>query len=189
MLSSSILSCIIEITAITLIVQFISGKLQVEMSRGYIFFFALILSAYTDERAVILLITLLFIISELDRSEYRIPDVFTKTTLFTFTLLAGDNWQLLVLTWGWMALMYLITYLAPQSIGRGDVKLIGSLILVSPWMINVPPATYLLALLSLSSVLALPAALWNRKARRHVPFAPAISAAALLLLGLGMGGM
>lgn len=159
------------------------------MSKGYIFFFALILSAYTDERAVILLITLLFIISELDRSEYRIPDVFTKTTLFAFTLLAGENWQLLVLTWSWMALMYLITYLAPQSIGRGDVKLIGSLLLISQWMIKVPPATYLLALLSLASVLALPAALWNRKARRHVPFAPAISAAALLLLGLGMGGM
>lgn len=177
---------LIESSAISFFLGFATKKLDLGISRFSAVTFAIVLGLYTNHHGLLLVATGLFIISEIDRIEFRIPDVFTKSALFIFTLMANGDWGLLLIAWLWMAVMYALTSFLPQAIGRGDVKLIGSLILIAPWLGTMAPAKFLLLLLLLSSSLALPGAMWNRKKRGQIAFAPAISGAAMLLFGIGV---
>jgi hypothetical protein len=186
MLADLLGSFLIESAAILLFLGFVSKKLDIDISRFSAVTYAIVLSLYTDDHGLLIIATGLFVISEIDRIEFRIPDEFTKSALFVFTLMANGDWDLLAIAWLWMAVMYVLTFFLPQAIGRGDVKLIGSLILATPWMVNMAPAKFLLSLLLLSSSLALPGAMRNRRKRGQIAFAPAISGAALLLFGIGV---
>jgi prepilin signal peptidase PulO-like enzyme (type II secretory pathway) len=163
-------------------VRFMLNKMDIEIPKVSVVVFSLALNLYTQEERLILLGAVLFLTSEFDRREFRIPDLFTKPALYIFTILAGLDWRHLAVAWGWIALMYGFTYLAPHALGRGDVKFIGALILLSKWMTETPPQLFLALLLALASLLALPGSLLMRSRRRGYPFAPAISGATLLLL-------
>lgn len=162
--------------------RFMSKKIEIEISKVGVVVFSFALNLYTHDERFILLGAVLLLTSELDRKEFRIPDFFTKPALYIFTVLAGPDLLLLTVAWGWIALMYGFTYLAPHALGRGDVKFIGALILLSKWMTDTPPQLFLALLLALASTLALPGALLTRSRERRYPFAPAISGATLLLL-------
>ncbi len=162
--------------------RFVSSKMDIDIPQASVVVFSLALNLYTQEERFILLGAVLFLTSEFDRKEFRIPDFFTKPALYIFTILTGLDVRYLAVAWGWIALMYGFTYLAPHALGRGDVKFIGALILLSQWMTDTPPQLFLALLLALASLLALPGSLRMRSRGRGYPFAPAISGATLLLL-------
>ena len=162
--------------------RFVSNKMDIDIPQVSVVVFSLALNLYTHEEKFILLGAVLFLVSEFDRKEFRIPDFFTKPALYIFTILAGLDVRHLAVAWGWIALMYGFTYLAPHALGRGDVKFIGALILLSKWMSDTPPQLFLALLLALASLLALPGSIRMRSRGRGYPFAPAISGATLLLL-------
>jgi prepilin signal peptidase PulO-like enzyme (type II secretory pathway) len=162
--------------------RFVSNKMDIDIPQVSVVVFSLALNLYTQEERFILLGAVLFLASEFDRKEFRIPDFFTKPALYIFTILTGLDVRHLAVAWGWIALMYGFTYLAPHALGRGDVKFIGALILLSQWMSDTPPQLFLALLLALASLLALPGSLRMRSRGRGYPFAPAISGATLLLL-------
>ena len=162
--------------------RFVSSKMDIDIPQASVVVFSLALNLYTQEERFILLGAVLFLASEFDRKEFRIPDFFTKPALYIFTILTGLDVRHLAVAWGWIALMYGLTYLAPHALGRGDVKFIGALILLSKWMTDTPPQLFLALLLALASLLALPGSLRMRSRGRGYPFAPAISGATLLLL-------
>ena len=162
--------------------RFVSNKMDIDIPQASVVVFSLALNLYTQEERFILLGAVLFLASEFDRKEFRIPDFFTKPALYIFTILTGLDVRHLAVAWGWIALMYGFTYMAPHALGRGDVKFIGALILLSKWMTDTPPQLFLALLLALASLLALPGSLRMRSRGRGYPFAPAISGATLLLL-------
>ncbi len=162
--------------------RFVSNKMDIDIPQASVVVFSLALNLYTQEERFILLGAVLFLASEFDRKEFRIPDFFTKPALYIFTILTGLDVRHLAVAWGWIALMYGFTYLAPHALGRGDVKFIGALTLLSKWMTDTPPQLFLALLLALASLLALPGSLRMRSRGRGYPFAPAISGATLLLL-------
>ena len=131
MLADPLGSFLIESAAILLFLGFVSKKLDIDISRFSAVTYAIVLSLYTDDHGLLIIATGLFVISEIDRIQFRIPDVFTKSALFVFTVMANGDWDLLAIAWLWMAVMYVLTFFLPQAIGRGDVKLIGSLILAT----------------------------------------------------------
>ena len=155
---------LIESSAISFFLGFATKKLDLGISRFSAVTFAIVLGLYTNHHGLLLV----------------------ATGLFIFTLMANGDWGLLLIAWLWMAVMYALTSFLPQAIGRGDIKLIGSLILIAPWLGTMAPAKFLLLLLLLSSSLAFPGAMWNRKKRGQIAFAPAISGAAMLLFGIGV---
>ena len=131
------------------------------------------------------LASLLMVISQIDRREYRIPDRVTKPWIATFTFLFHQQHQLLLIAWLWLAGMYLVTALAPTTLGRGDVKLIAALTLTNGYFQITTPTTFLMVLLFLSSVIALPGAIRAHQRQEKYPFAPALSGACLLIFGIG----
>jgi prepilin signal peptidase PulO-like enzyme (type II secretory pathway) len=181
MIAESIFLFVLRSATSVWFTAFFAKRLKLEISKLGIVFFAIILNCYTAEQGFIVLSIFLLLISELDRKELRIPDLFTKSSIFIFTILAGADFYLLAVAWGWIAFMYLVTFLFPEALGRGDVKLIGALVLLSKWMTQIPPHLVLAYLLVLASCLALPGAWWMRSRQRSYPFAPAISGATLLL--------
>ena len=185
MLWNSLIQKIILLSAVIWFIRFCSIKLFLEIPRTTSVIYAICLILLKSEPLFIFAATILFVVAEVDRMEFRIPDLITKPSLFLLTLYQATSIEVLVVAWGWVLVMYLITTLLPRSIGRGDIKMIGALILLSPLLSERSPLSFLCALLLFSSALALPGAKRKRKDRRGHPFAPAISGASLALFGIG----
>ena len=185
MIWSNLFQKIILISAVIWFIRFCSIKLSLEIARTSSVIYAICLVSLRSEPLFIFAATILFVVAEIDRKEFRIPDFITKPALFFLTLYQATSIGLLVVAWGWVVVMYLVTTLLPKSIGRGDIKLIGALILLAPLLSERPPLSFLCALLLLSSALALPGAKRSQKVGRGHPFAPAISGASLALFGIG----
>lgn len=164
---------------------FLTSKFKVPVNRFVTGMVALISILASSDRIFQLTATLLFVISEIDHAQLRIPDVITKPALFLMSILFIENFTLLAVVAGWFMSMYLLTNLAPEILGRGDVKLIGALVLLNNYFATAPPLTFLLHLLFLASLLALPGAYLSRRRGIRYPFAPAISGAVVALFAIG----
>jgi prepilin signal peptidase PulO-like enzyme (type II secretory pathway) len=165
--------------------RFCSNKFLLDIHLATSVVYAISLVYFQNKPLFIFTATVLLVIAEIDRKEYRIPDSITKPSLFLLTLFQVTSFGVLAVAWGWVLVMYLLTTGFPHLIGRGDIKLIGVLTLVAPLLSERSPLSFLGALLLLSSVLALPGAIKKRKDGQPYPFAPAISGASLALFGIG----
>lgn len=128
-------------------------------------------------------------ISLIDRREFRIPDWYTKPTLGFLTLLmlvTPSRYGTLFVSWSWLIAMYVVTFFMPQILGRGDVKFIAALVLINDYYGRLSALDFLALLLFISSLVALPGAYRARIRGLKYPFAPAISGAALVLIGIGI---
>ena len=130
----------------------------------------------------------LFVISEIDRAVLRIPDAFTKPALFSLSIVTLDDVHTQITALVWLIAMYLVTHYLPTALGRGDIKLIGVLILINSHLGNRAPLFFLMSLLFLASLFALPGSYLARRKGVNYPFAPAISGAALVLFGITGSG-
>lgn len=171
------------------LIKFLSERFHLSLGVTLALSYTIALALIFPDPLTLVVGVLLLIISEIDRHEHRIPDVFTKPTLFGLTVIFHDQLNLILMTWGWIGLMYLVTRLFPSAIGRGDVKLFGALLLVNGYFQIQPHEVFLIHLLFLSSALALPIAIVSRirSGRNAVAFGPAIAGAWIALLGSGLG--
>lgn len=128
---------------------------------------------------------LLLVVTEIDRREFRIPDLITKPGIFVLVIWFHANHRLLLLAGIWFSLMYLVTAALPKFLGRGDVKLFGFLLLSNGYFHVAPDLNFLFSLIFIASLFALPEALFTRLRARtaHFPFGPSIGAAWILLVG------
>ena len=149
--------------------------------------YVLLLNGLSDDPIFLITGVLLLVIAEIDRREFRIPDIFTKSALFALIIFFRTDASLLILTAGWIASMYLITYFIPHAFGRGDVKLIAVLILENGYFQSASHEVFLYSLISCASLLALPGVVAQRIKGRFspYPFAPSIAAAWLVISVLG----
>lgn len=172
--------------------HFLANKFAIELNYAVMILIPLLaLSLFTDPK-VQLIALVLFVVSEIDRVEYRIPDSITKPALFLLPFLNSRNVGALTVTAFWLFTMYLLTQFFPSTIGRGDIKLIASLLLANSCLTSITGRDslfFLIMLLFLASLFALPGALLARRKKLNYPFAPAISGAALLLFGLSGNGV
>lgn len=162
---------------------FLQSRFTLHLNFSLLSLMAILLSAINTNPVFQITGAVLIIISEIDRREFRIPDVFTKSALFTLSLLLREQITLLILAWAWICVAYIVTTFAPHAFGRGDVKLIGALVLLNGYFRVGNEVNFLFILLFVASVLALPAALFRkfRGLPGKFPFAPAIAGAWLLL--------
>ena len=135
-----------------------------------------------------LLAIALLVISEIDRAEFRIPDAFTKPALFSFSIVTLDDVHTQITVLVWLIAMYLVTHYLPTALGRGDIKLIGVLLFMNRYLGDRAPVFFLMSLLFLASLFALPGSYLARRKGVNYPFAPAISGAALVLFGITGSG-
>lgn len=138
--------------------------------------------------ALQLLTIALLVISEIDRAEFRIPDVFTKPALFSLSIVTLEDVYTQITVLAWLTIMYLITHYLPSALGRGDIKLIGVLLFMNSYLGDRAPVFFLVSLLFLASLFALPGSYLARRKGVNYPFAPAISGAALVLFGITGSG-
>lgn len=191
MLSSEIFQkappVIIAIVGIFSLLSFSAKRFLLDVPKWVLGGYSCAIVILTDTPGLWITASALLLISEIDRREFRIPDVLTKPTLLILTLWFHNNLHLLLITWGWIAGMYWLTHCLPGSIGRGDIKFIGALLLLNGHFTIVGHGNFLLLLLFLASALALPTAMWRRVRGEVGPFAfaPAISGAAMLIFGGG----
>ena len=181
-------SSLIVTISILAIITFLHDKFALRLGKLLVLFYVIILTLVFHDPISLFAGAILLIISEIDRREQRIPDVFTKPALFGLTVYFHDQFNLLLITWGWIALMYLVTLFLPKAIGRGDIKLIGALLLLNGHLQIQAHGRFLINLLFLSSALALPVAIAARIRSGGKPFAfgPAIAGAWIWLVGLSL---
>lgn len=176
---------------IFLLTDFLQQRFLLNLPRTMTFFYAFSLSLLFVNPVTLLLGSILLVIAEIDRREFRIPDVFTKPGLFALSIAQIQSVEVLACAWGWVAIMYLLTHFKPSLVGRGDIKLIATLILASSFCTKIAPLSFLIHLLFLACLFSVPAALVGLRSgsSRHFPFGPALSAAAMLLVGVpGLSG-
>lgn len=161
--------------------DFSQRKLKLQISPSVSLPFAAALTLLTTSHSVRVLAICLLLISEVDRQERRIPDIFTKPAICLLASIYLERTEAIIISAGWMMLMYGLTYLAPEVIGRGDIKFIAALIMLNEHFQATNPANFLMLLLFISSLLGLPGAVLTRRKGDTYPFAPAISAAALVI--------
>ena len=185
-LKAEFLSEVLEVTFLLSGLIFAQQKFRIQIPLVKVLPFIIALTLYSEAPGFLILGGLFLVISEIDRREYRIPDVLTKPALFALSIWLIHTPMSLLLAWGWIAIMYAITYFAPTVIGRGDIKLVGVLVLVNEIESVFARMDFLVILLLLASLFALPGALLSRKkaGSPHFPFGPAICAAALAIFGL-----
>lgn len=186
MVVAQLISEVLEATFLFCWLSFALQKFLLKISFAKIFLYVIALTLYFDAPLLLALGGVSLVISEIDRREYRIPDVLTKPALFALSIwLIHTPWSL-SLAWGWIAIMYAITYIAPTVVGRGDIKLVGVLVLVNESQSALSGVEFLVTLLFLASLFALPGALLSRKKEKSplFPFGPAICAAALAIFGV-----
>lgn len=179
--------------ALYFFLDFAQMKYGLELSRIFTLIFSVIVALCSLNPFFQIACVLLLLISEIDRRDYRIPDVFTKSAIAILVLVYRDERDLLLLTLFWFLVMYTLTYFAPALIGRGDIKLIAALLLGNGYFQLFPNNAFLLGLIALASALALPKALTNRFGSGtrgipgNLPFAPSIAGSWILLAIFGAG--
>lgn len=180
---SRVFAFVLNVSFLLAFLYFLQSRFTLDINILLLSLIAILLSAINANPAFQITGAALIIISEIDRREYRIPDVFTKSALFALSLLLREQISLLIVAWAWICLAYIITTFAPHAFGRGDVKLIGALILLNGYFDVGNEFNFLVILLFIASFLALPAALFRkfRGLPGKFPFAPAITGAWLLL--------
>lgn len=182
--------------ALLLLIDFLQSRFVLGISRVTTMIWCLSLVFISTNTLFVLIASALFVIAEIDRISYRIPDVFTKPAILTLsiTLVMSPTPQrtLVALSALWLVVMYLLTHWMPESLGRGDVKLIAALLLANGYFRCGTDLEFLVNLLFLSSALALPGAITQRfrvparhrfASNKPYPFAPAIASAWMLLAG------
>ena len=193
MSSFQLYETIVSTFALYFFLDFAQMKYALELSRLFTLTFSGIVTLCSLNPFFQITCVLLLLISEIDRRDYRIPDVFTKSAIAILVLVYRDERELLQLTLFWFLVMYTLTYFAPALIGRGDIKLIAALLLGNGYFQLFPNSAFLLGLLAFASALALPKALANRfgSGTRGVPgnlaFAPSIAGSWILLAIFGAG--
>ena len=177
------------ISAVTLLalINYIQCKFALGLHLVLSGTYVLLLSALSNDPTFLLTGGLLLIVAEIDRREHRIPDIFTKSAICALIIFCRSDIKLIVIAVGWILGMYLFTYFLPEVLGRGDVKLIAALTLLNGYFQNGTHGGFLVTLLGLSSLFALPFALAARvsSGKTHTPFAPSIAAAWLVLAVFG----
>lgn len=171
------------------LMNFLRDKFHLILGATSLLGYTILLVLLFRDPICLILGVILLIIAEIDRLEHRIPDVFTKPALFALTIFFRDQLNLILIAWGWMSLMYLVTRFFPSAIGRGDIKLLGALLLINGYLQIQSHEKFLVDLLFLSSVLALPMAIATRIRSGKNPFAfgPAIAGAWIWLVGSNLG--
>jgi hypothetical protein len=189
MLISSLTNWLISVTSLIAVITFLCEKFYLWIDVMMVVIFTIILSLSFHEPIILFVGANLFIIAEIDRNEHRIPDVFTKPALFGLTIYFHKDLYLLLIAWGWIGLMYLVTRFFPSSIGRGDIKLVGALLLLNGHLQIQSHERFLINLLFLSSILALPMAIGARlrSGKKAFAFGPAIAGAWVWLVGSSLG--
>ena len=193
MSSFQLYEILVSTFALYFFLDFAQMKYGLELSRLFTLSFSVIVALCSLNPFFQLTCVLLLLISEIDRRDYRIPDVFTKSAIAILVLVYRDERDLLLLTLFWFLVMYTLTYFAPALIGRGDIKLIAALLLGNGYFQLFPNSAFLLGLIALASALALPKALTNRfgagtrGAPGNLPFAPSIAGSWILLAIFGAG--
>ena len=193
MSSFQLYETLVSTIALYFFLDFAQMKYALELSRLFTLSFSVIVALCSLNPFFQIACVLLLLISEIDRREYRIPDVFTKSAIAILVLVYRDERDLLLLTLFWFLVMYALTYFAPALIGRGDIKLIAALLLGNGYFQLFPNSAFLLGLIALASALALPKALTNRfgagtrGAPGNLPFAPNIAGSWILLAIFGAG--
>ncbi|MBM3704152.1 MAG: hypothetical protein FJW54_03670, partial [Actinobacteria bacterium] len=125
------ISEVLEVTFLLSGLSFALQQFRLKIPVAKVLLFIIALTLYSDAPQFLILGGLFLVISEVDRRDYRIPDVLTKPALFGLSIWLIHTPTSLLLAWGWIAIMYAITYLAPTVVGRGDIKLVGVLVLVN----------------------------------------------------------
>lgn len=193
MSSFQLYETLVSAFALYFFLDFAQMKYALELSRLFTLSFSVIVALCSLNPFFQIACVLLLLISEIDRRDYRIPDVFTKSAIAILVLVYRDERDLLLLTLFWFLVMYTLTYFAPALIGRGDIKLIAALLLGNGYFQLFPNSAFLLGLIALASALALPKALTNRfgagtrGAPGNLPFAPSIAGSWILLAIFGAG--
>ena len=193
MSSFQLYEILVSTFALYFFLDFAQLKYTLELSRLFTLSFSVIVALCSLNPFFQIACVLLLLISEIDRRDYRIPDVFTKSAIAILVLVYRDERDLLLLTLFWFLVMYTLTYFAPAFIGRGDIKLIAALLLGNGYFQLFPNSAFLLGLIALASALALPKALTNRfgagtrGAPGNLPFAPSIAGSWTLLAFFGAG--
>lgn len=193
MSSFQLYETLVSTFALYFFLDFAQMKYALELSRLFTLSFSVIVTLCSLSPFFQIACVLLLLISEIDRRDYRIPDVFTKSAIAILVLVYRDERDLLLLTLFWFLVMYTLTYFAPALIGRGDIKLIAALLLGNGYFQLFPNSAFLLGLIALASALALPKALTNRfgagtrGAPGNLPFAPSIAGSWTLLAFFGAG--
>ena len=193
MSSFQLYETLVSAFALYFFLDFAQMKYALELSRLFTLSFSVIVALCSLNPFFQIACVLLLLISEIDRRDYRIPDVFTKSAIAILVLVYRDERDLLLLTLFWFLVMYALTYFAPALIGRGDIKLIAALLLGNGYFQLFPNSAFLLGLIALASALALPKALTNRfgagtrGAPGNLPFAPSIAGSWTLLAFFGAG--
>lgn len=164
---------------------FVQSQWKLEISRVVLVAYGFLMVLVSQDPIFLLAGALLLVVAEIDRREFRIPDVITKPGIFALVIWFHANHQLLLLAGIWFAFMYLITAALPKFLGRGDVKLFGFLLLSNGYFHAAPDLNFLLSLIFLASLFALPEALFTKVRARtaHFPFGPSIGAAWIVLVG------
>lgn len=170
------------------LIYFLRDKFELKLGGSLVLVYGILLSIIFHDAIVLFAGAIIFIVSEIDRREQRIPDVVTKPALFGLTMIFHEQLDLLLLAWGWIALMYLVTLMMPGAIGRGDIKLIAVLLLLNGHLHVQTHGRFLIDLLFLASVFALPFAVATRmrSGRKAFAFGPAIAGAWIWLVGLNL---
>jgi len=193
MSSFQLYETLVSTFALYFFLDFAQMKYALELSRLFTLSFSVIVALCSLNPFFQIACVLLLLISEIDRRDYRIPDVFTKSAIAILVLVYRDERDLLLLTLFWFLVMYALTYFAPALIGRGDIKLIAALLLGNGYFQLFPNSAFLLGLIALASALALPKALTNRfgagtrGAPGNLPCAPSIAGSWTLLAFFGAG--
>lgn len=189
MLFSFNASWLISLISLLAVIVFLCDKFYLSINIAMAVIFSIVLSIIFHDPVTLFVGAMLFVIAEIDRREHRIPDVFTKPALYGLTIFFHDEQYLLLFSWGWIALMYLVTRVFPFALGRGDIKLVGVLLLLNGYLQIHEHGEFLVNLLFLSSALALPMAITTRVRLGKKPFAfgPAIAGAWIWLIGSNLG--
>ena len=193
MSSFQLYEILVSTFALYFFLDFAQMKYALELSRLFTLSFSVIVALCSLNPFFQIVCVLLLLISEIDRRDYRIPDVFTKSAIAILVLVYRDERDLLLITLFWFLVMYTLTYFAPALIGRGDIKLIAALLLGNGYFQLFPNSAFLLGLIALASALALPKALTNRFGSGtrgilgNLPFAPSIAGSWILLAIFGAG--
>ena len=163
------------------LLHFIQNKFALTIAPWLLILLVLALAMLSDSLVFQLCAISLFLISEIDRRERRIPDIFTKPAICVFAICYLENRTAIILAAFWLIAMYLLTQKFPSFIGRGDIKLVTALILLNEQFREIEPIAFLTVLLFIASMVGMPGALIARRRGISYPFAPALSVSALLL--------
>lgn len=170
-------------------VNFVQSRFEVGLHIVVRILYVLLLTALSDDPLFLITGGVLIIIAEIDRREYRIPDIFTKSAIWALIILFRTDVQLLLIVTAWISAMYLLTYFLPEAFGRGDVKLIAVLLLENGYFQSANHGHFLITLVGLASLLALPGLIARKvgSSMSPYPFAPSIAASWLLISVLSAG--